>query len=529
MPTGVDVPVAAPKRREWISGTANSSERRLPVGSKRQGRRHRTVTGPLGAVGGLAVAIAAVASVGEAQGNATVAFALLIGMTVSYWLPVGWVEVEDATHTVTVSTLWIAVAAVLLPMPLVVVLGALAHGAGWVLTCTFGNGVHRPPLNLDAGMVNTSLGALVGLAAAGAARPFGGGLTSVAFAVVAAVTAASLIVSALDAYFTESSMVRLWARYLREAAPKAALEIIGAYVMLVSVTTFGPGVPAAVGSGLVVVIWRQAASLHQYRTVTAALLELATSATSATSVEDVRALVAEAGRGILGRVVELAHGEHADVEAAVATEPVGSAGWELRVGHGAVGRPFGAGPREQRALTGLAAAAEVALLAARSREEIRTQATHDKLTGLLNRRGFDDEGSRVVERAGRDGRSTTVAYIDLNGFKKVNDTLGHDAGDEVIAAVGDALKTHLRPGDVVGRMGGDEFAVVFGDEIDERGARERVATALADLPHGVGGSIGTASGTTTGLATLVKEADEEMYGAKRASRPTPSPKDRPEA
>ena len=482
-------------------------------------RRPRTVTLPLGVVAGVVLAVAAVASAGRVTGHEQVLLALLVASTASHWLPVGWTEVDDATHVVSTGGLWMSAAAVLLPLPLVVLLGGLTQLAGWVLTCTLGNGVHRPPFDWDAGIVNTAMGALGGLAAALVAAPFTGTIVPAALAGLAFMTTGLLIVATLEGYIGGSSMVRLWVRSLREAAPALALGIVGAVVVVVCVAEFGPWAPAAVATGLVVLLWRQAAALHHHRSVTAALLGLATSATSARTVEDVEELVAEAGRGILGRDVGLARdGQHQRAtRSVVATEPVGTSGWVLQVGQGTLGRPFGEGPRERRALTGLAAAADVALLAARSHEEIRNQAIHDELSGLLNRRGFQDAAGRLLERSRRDDRVTTVAYIDLDGFKQVNDRLGHEAGDDVIAAVGSALRRHLRPVDVVGRVGGDEFAVLFGEQLDEPVADRRIAAALSDLPHGVTGSVGIARGTGD-LATLVTRADEQMYAAKRRGR-----------
>ena len=140
------------------------------------------------------------------------------------------------------------------------------------------------------------------------------------------------------------------------------------------------------------------------------------------------------------------------------------------------------------------------------------------MSGLSNRRGFSQHAARVLQRASAGDRVATLAYTDLDGFKQVNDTLGHDAGDEVIAAVGAALRRHLRPTDVAARLGGDEFAVLFADELDEETASKRVNVALEGLPHGVSGSVGIASRVTDEVESLLVEADAAMYEAQAARR-----------
>lgn len=162
---------------------------------------------------------------------------------------------------------------------------------------------------------------------------------------------------------------------------------------------------------------------------------------------------------------------------------------------------------------------------------IRVEATarfwslHDPLTGLPNRAALLDRLRRSLRRASRDGRRTGVLFIDLDGFKAVNDTLGHQAGDELLKAVGARLQAVVRPGDVVSRLGGDEFAMLCEnvDGLDGlRAIGERVMDELApavDLhrPVSVGGSIGLAlSGPDLADAEqLLDAADVAMYEAKQ--------------
>lgn len=129
------------------------------------------------------------------------------------------------------------------------------------------------------------------------------------------------------------------------------------------------------------------------------------------------------------------------------------------------------------------------LEAARNAHEAR----HDALTGLLNRHGIE---SHLTRRwAGHDPADLTIVYLDLDGFKDVNDRYGHAAGDAILIAVGDALSTTVRPEDIVGRLGGDEFVVLLNGarDPDLAAARiSRVEESLAALEHPVGVSWGVA-------------------------------------
>lgn len=163
--------------------------------------------------------------------------------------------------------------------------------------------------------------------------------------------------------------------------------------------------------------------------------------------------------------------------------------------------------------------------------ELAHQATHDALTGLPNRQLFLRRVAEAVERARVDNRGPAVLYLDIDNLKNVNDSLGHDSGDVFIATVGRRLSTSTRPGDVVGRIGGDEFVVLcegVGDDDTALDLAERVKAAVADpvVLHGTriatGVSIGIAvwrpsddSGSSIEAALdLVRRADTAMYRAK---------------
>jgi diguanylate cyclase (GGDEF)-like protein len=152
-------------------------------------------------------------------------------------------------------------------------------------------------------------------------------------------------------------------------------------------------------------------------------------------------------------------------------------------------------------------------------------AAYDDLTGLPNRRTVIS----LIDEALSDGGSwpVTVLYCDLDGFKPVNDTFGHQAGDEVLRIVGQRLRACARPQDVVGRLGGDEFVVLCrGLGPDDAGSlQQRIERAVADPiafdAHRitVGITVGRASGGD-GLVTdaLIAEADQQMYAGKRSPR-----------
>jgi diguanylate cyclase (GGDEF)-like protein/PAS domain S-box-containing protein len=153
------------------------------------------------------------------------------------------------------------------------------------------------------------------------------------------------------------------------------------------------------------------------------------------------------------------------------------------------------------------------------------QALHDPLTGLPNRTLLMDRLRQVLARADRHPELTAVLFIDLDGFKDVNDSLGHDVGDEVLREVGRRLQVNIRPLDTVARLGGDEFVVLCQDLAGEQNVveiSERLACALSE-PVAIGtfevvvtASVGIAlaNGRMPAPEDLLREADAAMYGAK---------------
>ena len=170
----------------------------------------------------------------------------------------------------------------------------------------------------------------------------------------------------------------------------------------------------------------------------------------------------------------------------------------------------------------------VAYLTARVRNLLQREielASRDVLTGLLNRRAFLEAGNSEVRRARRYGNTMAVIFVDLDDFKKLNDSHGHDAGDAALQAIAYALGTCLRATDIVGRIGGDEFAIILpeidADAIGEAGRKinDAMGTALAAYPP-VTASLGIAwfEQPKEEFETMLKEADGLMYEAKKAGK-----------
>lgn len=160
----------------------------------------------------------------------------------------------------------------------------------------------------------------------------------------------------------------------------------------------------------------------------------------------------------------------------------------------------------------------------RKREEARSR--EDYLTGLYNSRAFFDVLVREVERARRYRHPLTLAYLDLDDFKRINDTLGHPAGDEVLRAVARILRSFLRSSDVVARLGGDEFAILLVET--RRSAAEKVLRKLHDRISAE--LAASAAGTTVSVGAAIVEtrvpppdefirrADALMYEVKRSGK-----------
>ncbi len=161
--------------------------------------------------------------------------------------------------------------------------------------------------------------------------------------------------------------------------------------------------------------------------------------------------------------------------------------------------------------------------------ELRMVAQVDFLTGALTRRGFVEQAEREIARATRYHRPSTIVMLDVDHFKSVNDTYGHAAGDQVLHQLADLAQLTLRPSDVFGRLGGEEFALLLpetgGDEavVAAERLRQAIAAHVIHLPDGrtlrITASFGVAAlAAETSVAAWLERADTMLYAAKAGGR-----------
>ncbi len=173
-------------------------------------------------------------------------------------------------------------------------------------------------------------------------------------------------------------------------------------------------------------------------------------------------------------------------------------------------------------------AAQAEQLAEQARE-LEQLALVDDLSGLLNRRGLQLVGEQTLHTARRNGTGVVVLFLDLDGLKQINDTLGHSAGDEAIRALADLIRDVTRESDIAARIGGDEFAMLLFDD-DCAAAKhvvERIVGAAAaarqarSLPFDLSVSVGSCRidpRTPGSVEELLAQADRSMYGEKFGGR-----------
>jgi diguanylate cyclase (GGDEF)-like protein/PAS domain S-box-containing protein len=163
----------------------------------------------------------------------------------------------------------------------------------------------------------------------------------------------------------------------------------------------------------------------------------------------------------------------------------------------------------------------------RAQNRLEYEANHDALTGLPNRSMLQEVGEQALGRAARQDAATGVLFLDLDGFKEINDTLGHDAGDRVLIELGRSLRVGVRAGDLVARLGGDEFCILCEgveneQELLELGQRMCDVVSIPMRVHGrevqVGTSVGVAidRGGKETIGGLIRNADVALYRAKHA-------------
>jgi len=189
-------------------------------------------------------------------------------------------------------------------------------------------------------------------------------------------------------------------------------------------------------------------------------------------------------------------------------------------------QPRELGQAQVEMLASLAKAVSKTIALHRAARQVRGLALTDALTGLANRVAFMDALERAMARQRRDGLPFALLYLDLDGFKGVNDRFGHAAGDEVLRATASVLKAALRREDLAARMGGDEFAclLVGGDQPDTAATGERVRAALVQRMAVLGRAISASVGAVTfrrppeDAAAALARVDAVMYAAKAAGK-----------
>jgi len=165
----------------------------------------------------------------------------------------------------------------------------------------------------------------------------------------------------------------------------------------------------------------------------------------------------------------------------------------------------------------------------RLNRDLRRLASEDALTGLPNRRTAYRQAELLTNLAARSGRALSIAVLDIDHFKSVNDNFGHPAGDGVLRTVAGKLKAELRGCDVAARMGGEEFILILpdSDEAAAHAACERIRLAIAETvtqseSHAirvtVSVGIATSRGQACGFETLYQRADKALYDAKAEGR-----------
>jgi diguanylate cyclase (GGDEF)-like protein len=185
---------------------------------------------------------------------------------------------------------------------------------------------------------------------------------------------------------------------------------------------------------------------------------------------------------------------------------------------------------EIRLLSLLADQAAIAILNARLHEAVSHQARSDSLTGLPNRRALDERLDEEINRSKRSGTPFSVVMMDLDGFKVINDTLGHDIGDEVLCTIARSFQKALRATDFLARYGGDEMTLILPETdwpqvltVTDK-VQQELRQLIFELPEGEKFSLGVTGGVAVyprhakEAAGLLRIADEALYSAKRHKR-----------
>ena len=164
-------------------------------------------------------------------------------------------------------------------------------------------------------------------------------------------------------------------------------------------------------------------------------------------------------------------------------------------------------------------------------DRLKSMAMTDPLTGLLNRRGFEEQLRRITATAARHGQGGALVYLDLDDFKPINDRIGHEAGDTALCHVANFLVENVRATDIVARLGGDEFAVLMVQTDAREGrAKARILQKRLNATPAPAGKTKLPISASMGVATfagrsdfraVMRRADRAMYRNKAQRRPRP--------
>ena len=185
---------------------------------------------------------------------------------------------------------------------------------------------------------------------------------------------------------------------------------------------------------------------------------------------------------------------------------------------------------DQQLVVAMGEGIKLALSNIELREELREQAIHDPLTKLYNRRYLDDSLARELSRAQRQNTSLCVSVLDIDHFKRINDTFGHAAGDALLRELGRILRENLRISDIACRYGGDEFVLILPDSSldDTRHRVQQILGLIKELRIWHGDQLLQSLTVSVGVAVahehnftsreILRAADEALYAAKQAGR-----------